>query len=240
MNEVYQKVPLYCKLADIIEEKINSNIWKPGTKIPSERELSAIYGMSRITVRNAIDELSKQGKLEKIQGKGTFVLSKSIVQNLSNVYSFTKEMEKQGEISSTKVMQTKIIAADQKIAHYLDIEQGEKIIYIERLRCAQHVPIMIEKTYFVFKNHEFVLDIDLKHESLYQSLENNYGIYIDKAIETFKSCELNPLECKQLNCAKGQYGLYVKRTSYCNDKVVCFSTIKSKGDIFEFTLKLTA
>lgn len=240
MNEVYHKVPLYCKLAEIIEEKINGNIWKPGTKIPSERELSAIYGMSRITVRNAIDELSKQGKLEKIQGKGTFVLSKSIVQNLSNVYSFTKEMEKQGKISSTKVIQKKVITADKKIANHLGIDEGEEIIYIERLRCAENVPIMIEKTYFVLKNYEFVLDIDLKHESLYQSLENKYGICIDKAIESFKSCELNPKECKQLNCAKRQHGLYVKRTSYCNDKIVCFSTIKSKGDIFEFTLKLTA
>ena len=82
MNEAYNKVPLYCKPAESIEEKINEGIWKQGSRIPSERELSMMYGMSRITVRNAIDELARQGKLEKVQGKGTFVLSKSIIQNL--------------------------------------------------------------------------------------------------------------------------------------------------------------
>ena len=99
MNEAYNKVPLYCKLAESIEEKINEGIWKQGSRIPSERELSMMYGMSRITVRNAIDELARQGKLEKVQGKGTFVLSKSIIQNLGNVYIFSREMEKQGKIS---------------------------------------------------------------------------------------------------------------------------------------------
>lgn len=241
MNEAYNKVPLYCQLAESIEEKINDGTWKQGTKIPSERELSVLYGMSRITVRNAIDELARQGKLEKVQGKGTFVLSKSIIQNLGNVYSFSKEMEKQGKISSTKLIQKNFMKADKKLADHLGVNEGEPIVCIERLRCADNdVPIMIERTYFVLEAYNFVLNIDLEKESLYKSLENKYGVIINKAIETFKACELNPLECKQLHCAKNQYGLLVKRTSYSNDRIVCYSTIVSKGDIFEFTVKLTS
>ena len=152
MNEAYNKVPLYCKLAESIEEKINEGIWKQGSRIPSERELSMMYGMSRITVRNAIDELARQGKLEKVQGKGTFVLSKSIIQNLGNVYSFSREMEKQGKISSTKLLSRELLKADRKLADRLGINEGERIIYIERLRCADGcIPIMIERTYFVFE-----------------------------------------------------------------------------------------
>lgn len=241
MNEAYNKVPLYCKLAESIEEKINEGIWKQGSRIPSERELSMMYGMSRITVRNAIDELARQGKLEKVQGKGTFVLSKSIIQNLGNVYSFSREMEKQGKISSTKLLSRELLKADRKLADRLGINEGERIIYIERLRCADGcIPIMIERTYFVFETYDFILNIDLEKESLYKSLENDYGIVINKAVETFKACELNPLECKLLNCAKNQYGLLVKRTSYSNDRIVCYSTIVLKGDIFEFTVKLSS
>ena len=241
MNEAYNKVPLYCKLAESIEEKINEGIWKQGSRIPSERELSMMYGMSRITVRNAIDELARQGKLEKVQGKGTFVLSKSIIQNLGNVYSFSREMEKQGKISSTKLLSRELLKADRKLSDRLGINEGERIIYIERLRCADGcIPIMIERTYFVFETYDFILNIDLEKESLYKSLENDYGIVINKAVETFKACELNPLECKLLNCAKNQYGLLVKRTSYSNDRIVCYSTIVSKGDIFEFTVKVSS
>lgn len=241
MNDAYNKVPLYCQLAESIEEKINNGTWKQGMKIPSERELSNIYGMSRITVRNAIDELARQGKLEKVQGKGTFVLSKSIIQNLGNVYSFSKEMEKQGKISSTKLINKDFMKADSKLAAHLGVEEGEPLVCIVRLRCADdNVPIMIERSYFVMNTYNFVLNIDLERESLYKSLETKYGIVINKAVETFKACELNTNECKLLNCAKKQYGLLVKRTSYSNDKIVCYSTIISKGDIFEFTVKLVS
>ena len=148
-----------------------------------------MYGMSRITVRNAIDELARQGKLEKVQGKGTFVLSKSIIQNLGNVYSFSREMEKQGKISSTKLLSRELLKADRKLADRLGINEGERIIYIERLRCADGcIPIMIERTYFVFETYDFILNIDLEKESLYKSLENDYGIVINKAVETFKAC----------------------------------------------------
>lgn len=241
MNDAYYKIPLYCQLAESIEEKINDGTWKQGSKIPSERELSILYGMSRITVRNAIDELARQGKLDKVQGKGTFVLSKSIIQNLGNVYSFSKEMEKQGKISSTKLIRREFIKADKKISSHLGIDEGDEIVCIERLRCADdNVPIMIERTYFALPAYDFVLEINLEQESLYKSLEIKHGVRIDKAIETFKACELNPAECKLLHCAKKQYGLLVKRTSYCNDRIVCYATIVSKGDVFEFTVKLTS
>lgn len=239
MNELYLKIPLYCKLAEAIEEKINAGIWKPGTKIPSERELSAMYGMSRITVRKAIDELERQGRLEKVQGKGTFVISKSIVQKLGDVYSFSKEMEKQGKISSTQLLSRKIITAEHKLSVNLGMEEGEEVIYVERLRCADdEQPIMVERTYFSKARYPFVMDIDLNHVSLYRTLEETYGLRINKAIERFKACELTPQECKQLRCPKKQFGLLVKRTSYCDDALVCYSTIVSKGDIFEFTVKL--
>ena len=241
MREAYNKIPLYCQLADLIEEKINDGIWRKGTQIPSERELSIMYGMSRITIRNAIDELVRQGKLEKIQGKGTFVLSKSIVQNLGNVYSFSGEMEKQGKISSTQLVSKDFLKADSKLSYHLGVNEGDPLVCIVRLRCAEdQVPIMLEKTYFVLETHGYILNIDFEKDSLYRSLEQTYGVVINKAVESFKACQLSNTECKLLNCSKNQYGLLVKRTSYSQDKIVCYSTIVSRGDIFEFTVKLVS
>ncbi|OCN05436.1 hypothetical protein A4S06_08790 [Erysipelotrichaceae bacterium MTC7] len=232
-----EREPLYYRLADIIEEKISSGEWKKGKPIPSERELCKMYDMSRITVRNAIDLLANQGKLEKIQGKGTFVVGTSILQNLGNVYSFSKEMEKQGKISDTILVDKKIIQANKKVARELGINEHDEVIYIERLRCDEQTPIIIEKTFFPME-YKFVIEIDLDNQPLYQTLDETYNIQINRAIETFQACELNEYECKMLLCKQPQYGLLVQRTSFSNDKIVCYSSLVSKGDIYKFTVKL--
>lgn len=233
------KVPLYFKLSEDISEKIDSGIWKRGDRIPSEREMVSLYGLSRITVRNAIEECVRRGKIEKIQGKGAFVTNRSIVQNLGNLYSFTQEMTKQGKVTSTKLLSRMIIAANTKLADRLQISPESPVIVIERLRCAEgDMPIFIERTFFPLKEFEFVLDIDLERKSMYKTLEQEYGICINRAVEVFEACELNPLECSQLECRKNQFGLLIKRTSYMNDKIVCYSTIISKGDLFKFTVEL--
>lgn len=240
MKEYYQRLPLYCQLAEKIENKIDSGEWAVGSCIPSERELSSQYEMSRITVRKAIDELERKGKLEKVQGKGTFVLNHQIVQNLGSVYSFSKEMEKQGRISSTKTLAREIIPADARVAKNLKIEEGTSVIFLKRLRCDEDgKAIMVEKTYFEESKYPFVMDMDFNNVGLYKTLEEKYGIKIDRAIERFKACELTLSECQLLNCPIRQYGLLVRRLSYSENELVCYSSIVSKGDTFEFTVSLT-
>lgn len=239
MSERFSRLPLYCQLANTIEDKITSGVWKTGDRIPSEQELGEQYGMSRITVRKAVEELERQGRVEKIQGKGTFVIGRSIVQNLGNLYSFTHEMERQGKVSSTRLLERRIEKASHRLSLNLGVEKGEDVIYVERLRCADHnQPIMLERAYFSAASYPFIMDIDLDTQPLYQTLEDSYGVHIDKAIERFKACELTPEECDKLECQPKQYGLLVKRTAYSKDSVVCFSSTVSSGDMFEFTLKL--
>lgn len=238
MVDVYNKAPLYYKIAEKLEELIDNKTYLPGDQIPSERELCEIYSVSRMTIRLAIDELKRLGKVEKVQGKGTYVVNSSIVQNLKNVYSFSKEMDKQGKVSSTKILKKEVIENTAKIANRLDISISDKIIYLERLRLAENVAVMVEKTWFPYKKYSFLMDIDFNENGLYKTLEEKYNIVIDSAIETFKATELNPYECKLLHCPKNQFGLLVKRTSYSNGEIVSYSTIVSKGDTFEFTIKL--
>ena len=222
-KEYYEKLPLYCQLAETIEKKIDSGEWNVGTCIPSERELSSIYNMSRITVRKAIDELERKGKLEKVQGKGTYVLNHQIVQNFT----------------STKLIERSIIPADARVARNLKIEVGSPVIYLKRLRCDESgQAIMVEKTYFDKDKYPYVLEMDFDKDGLYKTLEEKYGLKIDKATERFKACELTLSECQLLDCPIRQYGLLVRRTSYSGNQLVCYSSIVSKGDIFEFTVSL--
>ena len=91
------KVPLYLQLVDDLIKKIENNTYKKDEKLPSERELCEMYGMSRITVRNALQELDRDNYIYKLHGKGTFVSSKTYKQNLVNLYNFTDEMKKIGK-----------------------------------------------------------------------------------------------------------------------------------------------
>lgn len=239
MIETHEKLPLYVQLAEDLKDKIEQGIWKIGECIPSERELSLQYNMSRITIRRAIDELEKEGKLKKVQGKGTYVYSRAYIQNLNQVYSFSAEMEKQGKISSTILIDRQIIQASKSIADELGLKPGDPVIYLERLRCGPDAePLMYEKTYFNAEQYRFVMEIDLDHKPLYKTLELEYGITINHALERFKACELTRKESQLLNCPNRQYGLLVRRTSYSKDSLVCFSSLVSKADTFEFTVQL--
>lgn len=233
------RTPLYVRLANTIERNITDGVWRMGSKIPSERELIEMYGMSRITVRKAIDELERQGLVERVQGKGTFVVSRGIVQSLGGMYSFSREMERQGKIASTRLLERGFAAAPHNIATNLGLEDGARIIFVNRLRCADaDVPIMFERTYFSADRYPFVMDIDLDHRSLYQTLETEYGVTIDKALERFKACAITREEGELLGCREGHYGLLVKRVSFSGSDLVCYSSIVSKGDSFEFTVML--
>lgn len=233
------KTPLYFRLFEEIKLKIKNGTFKKGDKIPSERSLCDMYNLSRITVRSAIDELVKQGFLVKVQGKGTFILSKSINQNLSNVYSFSNEMKKQEKITSTKIIKKEVLIPNINILYNLGLNKNDKVIYIERIRNEKNNVLMIEKTYFPFENFKFLLEYDFSKKGLYKTLEEDFNININRAIETFKACELTEYEMELLKPKNNKtFGLLVKRTSYCDEKIICYSTIVSKGDSFEFTVQL--
>ncbi len=232
------RVPLYYQLLDEIEEKIRSDAWPRGEKIPAERELCEIYGVSRITVRKAIDELTRSGKLTRLQGKGTFVSEQPITQTLGSIYSFSQEMEKQGKISTTNVLDIETIVADKKMADRLNINIGDEVLVLKRLRLADKQPIMYERTYFEKSKFKKLENIDFNQVGLYKTLELEFGIKSTKAVERFRACELTVNEAELLDAKPYSYGLVVQRTLYSNDQIVSWSSLVSKGDSFEFNVVL--
>lgn len=238
METTDNRSPLYYRLYKEIKKNIVDGTYKKGDKIPSERELCDIYNLSRMTVRLAIDELVKQGFLIKVQGKGTFILSQSINQNLNKVYSFSHEMKKQGRISKTTIVKQELIEPDLNILYNLGLEDGSKVVFVERLRYEKDNVLMLERTYFPYPEYKFLLNCDLS-QGLYKTLNGEFGISVNRAIETFKACQLSPYAREMLETAE-TFGLKVKRTSYHDEKIVCYSIIVAKGDSVEFTVQLNS
>ncbi len=118
MSAIYRNSPLprYFQLKEIMRERIRSGEWKPGELIPSERELSEKYGISRMTARQAITELVNEGLFYREQGKGTFVSQRKITQQLIHLTGFTEDIRARGQRPGTKVLSATMHPADEETA----------------------------------------------------------------------------------------------------------------------------
>src|SRR5215471_6136578 len=146
MNTIYRNspVPRYHQLKEILREKIRAGELKPGDLIPSERELSETYGISRMTARQAITELVNEGVFYREQGKGTFVTRNKITQQLMRLTGFTEDIRSRGQLPSTKVLVAEMRPASEVVAEKLRISMGQLVFCIQRLRLADGEPLAIE------------------------------------------------------------------------------------------------
>ena len=130
-NTIYK----YSQLYDILLEKILANEWKANDKMPTERELSIRYNVSRVTVRDTLNRLAQAGYIYRIQGKGTFVSVRKIEKKLTKLYTLRKRFEEKGVVHEVKTLQFEVISPSDDIREKLEIiEKIIRIIIILKLK----------------------------------------------------------------------------------------------------------
>lgn len=242
MHTTHRKGPLprYYQLKEIMREKIDAQDWKPGDLIPSERELSEQYGISRMTARQAITELVNEGLFYREQGKGTFVSRHKITQQLIHLTGFTEDIRARGQRPTTRVLSTQMGPADETTAEHLRIKTGQLIFILRRLRLADDEPLALEVSHLNFIGCEKLLEEDLEHNSLYQLLENQYGLVLIEAEQELEAGLIGNKEAEQLQLPPGSPALYTCRTVYternlpieyarsiyCGHKYVFYTSLK--------------
>ena len=143
MGNSFKNKALYHQLVDLLKNQMESNMI-PHDKLPSERELTAQYGVSRTTVRLALKELENTGYIYRRHGKGTFVSDiKKNVADLAGTYSFTEQMKSLGRTAETRILAFEKIEADKFIAKQLNLSLGEVVFKLSRLRIADREPLKI-------------------------------------------------------------------------------------------------
>lgn len=176
-------IPVYYQLKNIILKKIKDGDYKEGNLIPSERELSDELGISRMTVRHALNQLVTEGVLLREKGKGTFVTKSKIVQR--NIMSFSDTVQNKGLVPSTIVLNFGKIYDRHDINNILGIKEGEGLYNLKRLRLANVLPIAIEEVFIPEIRCPRLEEHDMK-SSLYQLLREEYSLtinYLDNEIE---------------------------------------------------------
>lgn len=142
------RVPKYYRLKKHLLDMTET--LPPGTPVPPERTLAAEFDTSRTTVRQALQELVVEGRLERIQGKGTFVAKPKVSQALQ-LTSYTEDMRAQGLEPTSQLLDIGYVTADDTLAGLLDIAAGGRVLRIERLRLASGEPMAIETTHLSAK-----------------------------------------------------------------------------------------
>jgi GntR family transcriptional regulator len=202
--------PKYRQLREALLERIRG--LPEGAALPTERELCADFGVSRATVRHALQRLEGEQRIYRRQGKGTFVARVKIEQRLG-LTSHTEEMRARGMVPGSKLIDVSRVAASAEVAGALRLAEGSEVLQIERLRLADGDPIAIEVLYLNAERFDGISAALGESGSFYQLLHSDYGVELASAEETIEAVIAGPREAKLLGCGQAAPLLLLSRLS---------------------------
>lgn len=210
-------VPLYVQLREQLEEKIRTGDFQAGERLQTEGEMAKSYGVSIITVRKAVSDLVEKGLVDKKQGKGTFVSKPKFTKDMKKLQSFTDMCTYLGMKPGGRMLENKLITANDRICKQLGLEKGSQVIYISRIRYADNVPVDIEKNYFPLK-YAFLLNERFDDNSLFEFLKKTAQITVSVSEKWIELCKATAAEGELLQLAKGTSLLFIKSVAYTQDR----------------------
>lgn len=207
-------LPMYYQLKEFIREKIASGEWQPGDMVPSERELSEQYKISRMTARQALSELATEGLLRREQGRGTFVAKPKIEHGLTRLTGFTEDIRARGMEPGARVVRLELITPPLLAVRALQITPDKKIILLERLRLAGGDPIALETSHLHFNGVENLLTEIFENHSLYRIISEKYKITPARAEQKIGADLCSQREQELLKIGEGAPVLRNKRITF--------------------------
>ena len=233
-------IPYYIQLMDILKLKVQQAEWVPGDQIPGEQDLCERYQVSRTVVRQALRELEYDGVITRQKGKGTFIslpkISEGLVQKLTGFY---QDMVERGLKPGSQVLHQDVSPSSEKVARFLNIEPGEEVIDIQRLRFINDEPIQLVTTFIPFKICPSLASADLTNQSLYAYLEEECGIVLTKGHRYIEAVLANDHEAAQLGIERGAPLLMLDSVSYSEDgRPIEYYHALHRGDRSRFEVEL--
>ncbi|MDZ4770196.1 MAG: GntR family transcriptional regulator [Chloroflexota bacterium] len=214
--------PLYEQIKAYIVSNIQAGVFTPDARIPSERALSEQFGVSRLTVKRAIDELTQHGVLYVQIGKGTYISRPKVMGQLEQLTSFSEEMSGRGQHPSSRVLEAAIIPASVEAARALRLAPGAPLFRLVRLRQADATPMAIERTHLPALRVPGILDRhDFSRESLYGVLRVHYSINLTHAEQTIEARLATDEESRLLAIEPNAPILYMTRLTYADGDDLC-------------------
>ena len=210
----------------------------PGSPVPPERELARSYGTSRTTVRQALAELVIEGRLLRMQGKGTFVAKPKVAQ-LLELASYTEGMRAHGLHPQTRILDIGYVTADEQLATLLGIRAGGRALRIHRLRLADGEPMSIDTSHLPARRFPGLRRQLERQRSLYETLRMAYGVQLAEAEETIETVLADPHNARLLDVDPGLPLLLLSRHAYdVAGEPVEWAQSWYRGDRYKFVTRL--
>lgn len=232
--------PLYYRLQQAVRDRIAAGEWRPGDQIPTIRELGETYGVSRITVVQALHGLAREGLLTRRQGKGVFVAERKIEQGPIRLLSFTDDITRRGHHPTTRTLDLRHERASPDLATRLELTSGDPVMVLERLRLADAEPMGVQRAFLPERMVPGLADSQ-PINSLYRLLRDRYGVVPSRATETFEPVVLDRETARLLGVAPGSPAFAVERiTRDRANRVFEFVRSTMRGDRYKVVLELLA
>lgn len=230
-------VPLYIQVYEYWKTRIIENQLEPGDRLPTEVEMAELHGVSRITVRQAVQLLVNEGRVVSHQGKGSFVRAAKHQWDLSRLYSFSEDMDMRGFTPGSRVLKKEIIKG---AVERLGLEDESTLsIRLERLRLANNEPMAIELMIIPYEPFANIYDEIVDDVSVYRLMEDKVGIRPAYGTQFIEAALPDKREQELLKLGAGEAVLRLERLSYSSQGVLIEHTISIyRGDQYRFRVTL--
>src|SRR6202011_6013182 len=239
MDTVTSPIPLYESVESALAAGIADGTMPPETQLPPEEGLIERFKVSRTTVRKAIQNLIERGLVEVRRGKGTFVAQPKITQELTELTGFVEDMQALGRSPTARLLDKRIVAADEAVARQLALASGTLVFRLRRVRLADGVAMSFDETYLPRDIGEKVADNDLEAEPVFALLEEKYNTPLVEAEYKLEAAAADAVAAEALEVPTGSPIFLIERTSYTTgNRPVDYERLHYRGDLIRFVTRL--
>jgi GntR family transcriptional regulator len=233
------RIPRYHRIAETLRARIEDGQLAAGVRLDNQRHLAQSFGVTLMTLRQALELLEREHLIVRRHGLGTFVAAPSIDYDILQLRRLAGDLRAQGEPVETRVLGARLARADRRAGSALRLAARARVAVLERLRLVDGHPMSLQRSFLAARIGEEVLRADLGLTPLHQVLEYKLGITIGRARETVSAIRLGRREARELGCPAGAPAFESERVSYdVTGEPVVFDRVFIPGDRFRITREL--
>ncbi|MEO8370377.1 MAG: GntR family transcriptional regulator [Candidatus Solibacter sp.] len=230
-------IPLYYQLQNVLKAEIEARKWHADEQLPNETKIAERFGVSKITVRQALQKLADLGYIRREHGRGTFVTRRKFDEGPRELTSFTEEMRRHDLSATSRLLRQYVEEAGDRVANALLIPAGSPVYVLKRIRLAGDEPMAIQTAHIPAA---FVPALDMTlSNSLYEVLQNQYHLHAARAKETYFAAAAEAEAAELLGITVGSPVFSVERVTLLpNERPFEFVQSVVRGDRYTIVLDL--